>query len=209
MDDKSVWTIHTDGAARGNPGPAAFAYIIERPGQSAIEENGSIGTATNNIAEYTALLRALEHAHKLGGRRLAIFSDSDLMVQQMNGAFKVKNPGIAEIYAQAKQLTREFDSVTLRHVPRAHNYRADALCNEALDNPMPWAPPAAEAPAKRRAAATPAVVPGPHAARLRERALECLRTAAKHWAKGDPNQPPPETVCEEIWELLRQEGMLN
>src|SRR5688572_596370 len=106
MDEKNVWTIHTEGAARGNRGPAAFAYIIERPGEPVINEKVSLGTATNNIAEYTALVRALEHAQRLGGRRLAIFSDSELLVQQMNGAYKVKNPGIRELYTRASDLRR-------------------------------------------------------------------------------------------------------
>src|SRR5262245_15118520 len=90
MSEPAPWTIYTDGASRANPGPAAFAYIIERPGESAIEEKGCLGDTTNNIAEYTALIRALEHAQRLGGRRLVINSDSELMVKQMLGAYKVK-----------------------------------------------------------------------------------------------------------------------
>jgi ribonuclease HI len=138
MDENSVWTIHTDGAARGNPGPAAVAYVIQRPGEPVIEESGTLGTATNNIAEYTALVRALEHALRLGGRRLAVFSDSELLVQQMNGAYKVKNPGIRELHTRASELRRQFESVTIQHVRREQNSQADALCNEALDNSPRW-----------------------------------------------------------------------
>ena len=85
MSEPAPWTIYTDGASRGNPGPSAFAYIIERPGDDTIEANGCLGDTTNNIAEYTALVRALQRAQQLGGRRLVVLSDSELMVKQMNG----------------------------------------------------------------------------------------------------------------------------
>jgi ribonuclease HI len=126
-------TIHTDGAARGNPGPAACAYVIKRPGKKAVEHAETIGTATNNVAEYTALVMALEKAEKLGLRRLAILSDSELMVKQFNGEYAVKNVDLKELYEEALALARRFDAVTLQHVRRADNKRADRLCNEALD----------------------------------------------------------------------------
>src|SRR5262245_43777230 len=85
MSNPSTLTIYTDGAARGNPGPAAFAYIISHDGAVVVEESGCLGTATNNIAEYTALVRALEHAATLGAESLVIHSDSELLVKQMNG----------------------------------------------------------------------------------------------------------------------------
>src|SRR5262245_41391159 len=128
MSDTAEWLIHTDGGARGNPGPAAFAYTIQHPGAPDIEESGFLGTATNNIAEYAGLVRALEHARKLGGRRLAIQSDSELMVRQMNGEYKVKNPGIRDLFEQADKLRRGFERVTFKHVRREFNKRADALC---------------------------------------------------------------------------------
>jgi len=133
MKDSGVLTIYTDGAARANPGPAAFAYVIQRDGQDDVEEKGRMGIATNNVAEYTALIKALEHAKELGGRRLAIHSDSELMVNQMKGAYKVKNAGLRPLYEDARRLWEEFDHVTIRHVRREENSRADALCNEALD----------------------------------------------------------------------------
>jgi len=223
MDDKTVWTIHTDGGARGNPGPAAFAYVIERPGEPPIEEMGHLGKTTNNIAEYTALVRALEHAHKLGGKRVVLNSDSELMVHQMNGVYKVKNPGIRPLYDEAKELTRQFDSVKIRHVYREQNSRADALCNEALDNPQRYratrsaaivasttATSTAPAPARTRAAAAPPLtIFGSREQAFRERAVACLKGAAERWAEGDPTRPDPEAVCDALWGILREEGLLS
>src|SRR5262249_51058327 len=106
-------TIHTDGAARGNPGPAAFAYVIQRDGQQTIKEAGLLGETTNNVAEYTALIRALEHAKKLEGKRLQIRSDSELLVKQMNGHYRVKNAQLFDLYQEAKELVRQFERVEI------------------------------------------------------------------------------------------------
>jgi ribonuclease HI len=215
MSDSAPWIIHTDGAARANPGPAAFAYVIERPGAGTIEANGCLGDTTNNIAEYTALVRALEHAGRLGGRRLVIHSDSELMVNQMNGAYKVKHPGLVPLYEQAKALTRQFDNVTVRHVRREQNKRADQLCNDALDgntcsaaagsSGTAVAPKRAPAP-RRGKIETPAYSAKVQA--VREQAVDCLRTAAHAWARGDADNPPPDAVWEQLWDMLRQEGVL-
>ena len=95
-------TIHTDGASRGNPGAAAYAYVIARDGQPPIEEADCLGRMTNNQAEYTALVRALEHALELGTHhRLLIHSDSELMVKQMNGEYRVKNEELRGLYEEA------------------------------------------------------------------------------------------------------------
>src|ERR1019366_8556014 len=87
------------------------------------------------IAEYTGLVKALEHARELGGRMLIVNSDSELMVKQMNGQYKVKNEGLRPLYEQAVQLRKQFESVTIKHIYREQNSQADALCNEAMDNP--------------------------------------------------------------------------
>jgi ribonuclease HI len=126
-------TIHTDGAARGNPGPAAFAFVITRDGEPDIEEHGCLGNTTNNVAEYTALVRALARAVEVGAERAVVYSDSELMVKQMNGEYRVKNADLKDLYLQAKGLTSRFASVTIRHVRREQNGRADQLCNRALD----------------------------------------------------------------------------
>lgn len=135
MTETDVLTIYTDGASRGNPGAAAFAYVISREGQQPIEEAECLGDATNNQAEYTALVRALERALQLGPHhRLLVHSDSELMVKQMNGEYRVKNAELRDLYEQACALRQRFEgAVTIRHVRRALNKRADELCNQALD----------------------------------------------------------------------------
>jgi len=195
MSDEA-WTIHIDGAARGNPGPAAFAFMIARPGKPPVEEAASFGRATNNVAEYTALIRALERAAALGGRKLTIFSDSELLVKQVNGEYRVKNEDLKLLHAHAEALLRRFEHVSLRHVRREQNARADALCNRALDGP--------------RGARTAKREPGPgREEALTADALACLKSAAAEWAKGSPTQPPPELVWEQLWSLVVESGLLK
>ena len=204
MNEAGLFTIHTDGAARGNPGPAAFAYTIERPGGSALEVKGCMGATTNNIAEYTAVVRALEHAHELGAHRVVLLSDSELMVNQMTGRYKVKNEGLRPLYEQARELCAHFEAVTFRHVRREDNRRADRLCNEALDGvksgPAPG--PARTKPASGKAGAG-------RLDAVREEALECLRSVAAAWSRGDPNEPPAEAVWEQLWTILDEGGVLK
>ncbi len=148
MSEPTLLTIHTDGASRGNPGAAAFAYVINRSGQAPIESSGCLGTMTNNQAEYTALVRALEHALRLGpDHRVLVKSDSELMVKQMRGEYKVKNEDLRDLYQQARQLANRFSgSVTFQHVRREQNKRTDQLCNEALDGACRPAPAGEEEP---------------------------------------------------------------
>src|SRR6478735_8386779 len=94
-------TMHIDGASRGNPGRAAYAVVLARPGLPVVEEADTIGTATNNVAEYTALVEGLSLASELGVKKLAVFSDSELMVKQMNGEYRVKNPDLVDLYQEA------------------------------------------------------------------------------------------------------------
>ncbi len=128
-------TIHTDGASRGNPGAAAYAFVIARAGLPVIEEADCLGQMTNNQAEYTALVRALERALELGAEAdLIIHSDSELMVKQMRGEYRVKNEDLRDLYKQALELSGRFlGKVTFKHVRREMNQRADELGNEALD----------------------------------------------------------------------------
>jgi ribonuclease HI len=199
MAETSVLTIHTDGASRGNPGAAAYAYVIEQDGELLIEEAGCLGQMTNNQAEYTALVRALEHALEIGGHhRVIVNSDSELMVKQMNGEYRVKNEELRDLYAQACALRKRFDgAVSIRHVRRAQNKRADELCNEALDGkrePMPRATP--------KEPATPAPPPPS----LREQAVSCLRQAASAWASGAAG-PAPEAIWRQLVEVLERQGV--
>src|SRR5262249_33366253 len=136
MAETAQLTINTDGASRGNPGAAAYAYVITRDGQLLVEEAGCLGELTNNQAEYTALVRALEHALQLGpDNRVIVHSDSELMVKQLNGEYPVKNEELRPLYEEAVRLRRQFKQpVAFRHVRREQNKRADELCNEALDS---------------------------------------------------------------------------
>src|SRR5262245_22555135 len=147
MSDDAA-TIHIDGASRGNPGDAAYAVVIDIPGQPRIEEAGVLGKETNNVAEYTALVKALEKAKHLGLKRLRIMSDSELLVKQVNGEYRVKNDDLRWLFNEAKGLMEHFASVSLKHVRREENKRADELCNEALDGQKPKKSPTEKAAAR-------------------------------------------------------------
>ena len=126
--------VHVDGGARGNPGPAAIGVVVSDTGGAVLEELGErIGVATNNVAEYRALLRGLELAGALGARKVEIVNDSELVARQLTGAYKVKHPSMRPLYEQAIAALRAFEGWKIRTVPRAQNARADALVNEALD----------------------------------------------------------------------------
>jgi ribonuclease HI len=125
---------YIDGGARGNPGPAGYGVRIESADGTLVEEFGdSIGVATNNVAEYRALIAALDWARTRGLKQLHVRSDSLLLVQQMLGRFKVKHPGLQPLHAKARLLAHEIGRVTFEHVGRAHNAHADRLANAAMD----------------------------------------------------------------------------
>jgi probable phosphoglycerate mutase len=126
--------LSTDGGARGNPGPAAFAYVLESEDGSVLDARGEpIGVATNNVAEYRALVAGLAKAAELGLAEVEVVSDSELLVRQMRGEYRVKNAALRELSLEAARLARRFDRVTYRAVRREHNELADRLVNEALD----------------------------------------------------------------------------
>ncbi len=123
-----------DGGARGNPGPAAFAYVLEAEDGTVLAAHGeAIGVATNNVAEYRALVAGLEKAVELGVGELEVVSDSELLVKQMNGEYRVKNTALRELSLDATRLARKLGRVRYRAVRRAENELADRLVNEALD----------------------------------------------------------------------------
>jgi ribonuclease HI len=125
---------YIDGGARGNPGPAGYGVRVERPDGTLVEEFGeSIGVATNNVAEYRGLLAALEWATAHGCRHLRVRSDSLVLVQQMLGNYKVKNPGLQPLHARARLLVHGLGRVAFEHVPRESNTHADRLANAAMD----------------------------------------------------------------------------
>lgn len=127
-------TLYTDGGARGNPGPAASAFVLEDEAGSTIDARGdTIGVATNNVAEYRAVLAGLARAHELGLKEVEVVSDSELVVKQMTGEYRIKNQTLLELSLEIKALEREIGSVSYRSVRREHNELADRLVNEALD----------------------------------------------------------------------------
>lgn len=126
--------IHVDGGARGNPGPAAIAAVLSTPeGEVVADAKEAIGVATNNVAEYRALLLGLEKARELGADEVEVVNDSELVQKQINGQYKVKHPDMKPLYAQSMEAFRGFASWSIRSVPRAQNKDADALVNQALD----------------------------------------------------------------------------
>ncbi len=126
--------LWTDGGARGNPGPAAYGYVLEGDDGTVLAAHGeAMGVATNNVAEYSALIAGLEKALELAVGDLEVVSDSELMVKQMRGEYKVKNAALRELSLRAGQLAREVRSVRYTAVRREHNELADRLVNEALD----------------------------------------------------------------------------
>jgi ribonuclease HI len=126
--------LSTDGGARGNPGPAAYGYVLESDDGHVLDARGErIGVATNNVAEYRALLAGLEKALELGVTELEVVSDSELLVKQMRGEYKVKNDALRALHGEASELAEELDKVAYTAVRRAHNELADSLVNDALD----------------------------------------------------------------------------
>ena len=132
--------LFTDGGSRGNPGPSAGAFLICKMDDNVVEKSGFyIGITTNNQAEYKALLKGLQRSAKLGIRKLNVFIDSELIVKQLSGHYKIKNKGLEPLYRQIKDLATSFEEVSFTHVPRALNKEADLEVNRILDEQKPSA----------------------------------------------------------------------
>lgn len=132
--NKKLLIINTDGGARGNPGPAGIGLVIKNEdGELVYSHGGYIGETTNNVAEYSALVKALEEAVNLGATDVRIQMDSELIVKQMQGAYKIKQPTLQELAAKVFALLNKFNSHSFFHVRREFNKEADALVNQALD----------------------------------------------------------------------------
>jgi ribonuclease HI len=128
-------TVNVDGGARGNPGPAAIGVVVRNDDGAVVEAVGeTIGRQTNNVAEYKALLRGIELASAHGATVVELIGDSELVVRQVEGRYKVKNADLKPLHQRAKEMLGEFDNWEIRHVKRAQNADADALVNQALDN---------------------------------------------------------------------------
>ncbi|HZQ91591.1 MAG TPA: ribonuclease HI family protein [Terriglobales bacterium] len=132
---RTDWVLaHVDGGARGNPGPAGYGVVIEdAAGIRLAELSQYLGHQTNNFAEYSGLLAALDWALKAGKPALRVLSDSELMVRQMNGQYRVRSPGLKELYDSARQRVRKLEAFRIEHVRREQNRDADRLANEAMD----------------------------------------------------------------------------
>lgn len=127
--------LYTDGASRGNPGEAgAGIVILDRQGGEIIAQGRYLGTCTNNVAEYKALIMGLLQAAQLGGDRIEIFLDSQLIVRQIQGLYKVKSTDLQPLFARAKELLATFDNYEIKHIPREENKRADQLANQGIDD---------------------------------------------------------------------------
>jgi ribonuclease H / adenosylcobalamin/alpha-ribazole phosphatase len=127
--------LQTDGGSRGNPGPAAYGYVLESEDGHVLAAHGeTIGVATNNVAEYRGLIAGLEQAFEAGVTELEVVSDSELLVKQMRGEYKVKKETLRELVAEAHDLADRLDKVTYTAVRREHNELADSLVNDALDS---------------------------------------------------------------------------
>jgi ribonuclease HI len=126
--------VHVDGGARGNPGPAAAACVISSPEGEVLGEHAQLlGTVTNNVAEYRALLLGLERARELGASEIEVIGDSELIAKQVRGIYKVKHEAMKLLHSEAKAALGQFERWSIRTVPRAQNEHADALVNAALD----------------------------------------------------------------------------
>jgi ribonuclease HI len=130
----AVLHLHIDGASRGNPGEASFGIFVQpQDGSPPAELYGYLGRATNNVAEYQALIHALRYALKRGARRVRVFSDSQLVVRQVDGSYRVKHPDMRPLHSEAMALLARFEEARVSHVPREQNRDADRLANLALD----------------------------------------------------------------------------
>jgi ribonuclease HI len=126
--------VNVDGGSRGNPGPAAIAAVVATPDGEILEQRGErIGRATNNVAEYRALLLGIERARELGADEVEVVGDSELVVRQVKGEYKVKDDGLKPLHQKAQQALRDFESWSIRHVRRDDNEAADLLVNQTLD----------------------------------------------------------------------------
>ncbi len=131
-DEAILWT---DGAARGNPGPAGIGALLKTPGGEVLSADSAyLGEATNNVAEYKALLLGLERALALGVKRIEVRADSELLIKQIKGQYRVRNPGLRPLYEAALKLLSRFEKSTLNHVRREHNAEADRLANAGIDS---------------------------------------------------------------------------
>ena len=128
-------SIYIDGAARGNPGPAGIGVILEDANKQVVKNiDKFIGNATNNVAEYTALIIGMDEAYKLGAKKITVNTDSELMAKQLGGEYRVKSPALKSLHAKILKILDNFDQVVINNIPREENKSADRLANKAIDS---------------------------------------------------------------------------
>lgn len=132
--EEGVWRLYCDGASRGNPGPAGAGAVLYDPrGELSGQRGLYLGETTNNVAEYRALLLGLQMARQLGVHQLQIFADSELLVKQLTGRYRVKSPHLLPLWHESRKELQKFRAYAISHVPRAENQRADEMANQAID----------------------------------------------------------------------------
>ena len=135
---EGFWLLRCDGASRGNPGPAGAGIVLIDPqGQVQADQGRYLGETTNNVAEYQALLLGLAEAHRLGVKKLRVLADSELMVKQLNGRYRVKAPHLIPLWRDALDTLTKFEAWAIAHVPREENHLADEAANRAIDQKTP------------------------------------------------------------------------
>lgn len=197
-------SIHIDGGSRGNPGPASYAVVLKTSDGETIEDTGFLGQATNNVAEYTGLIKAFELAARHHLKTLHIHSDSELLVKQMSGEYRVKNEELKALFDEANDLKKKFSKVMITHVRRELNKRADELCNITLDKETKKEPKATKVSTPKSVKQVTAVSDG----RVRADCLECLESAKACWSRGE-NLPDADMVWDQLWSILEEAGVLR
>ena len=205
-----LFVAHVDGASRNNPGPAAYGVVLRRPDGSVVETLSKyIGTKTNNEAEYYGLIAALDCAASHRIARLRVVSDSELLVRQMQGNYKVKSASLKPLHEQARKLAGQFAYISFEHVPRAHNADADRLANEALDKTESHGVGARHPSAALRTGAVPArpIMQEP-AARLKAGATSAPRKIRARYSGGalHPTEPLDLAEGEEVELTIRRKA---
>ncbi len=131
-----MYVLLFDGASRGNPGPAACGFVVYRDGERVEARGEFLGTTTNNVAEYKGLIRGLEYLLRKGAREVTVYADSELVVKQVRGEYKVKSPHLKPLHQEAVNLLKMFDKASILHHPRSSNREADRIANMALDRAL-------------------------------------------------------------------------
>jgi ribonuclease HI len=190
------FTAHCDGGSRGNPGPSGYGAIVEDPqGRVAARLNQFLGIQTNNYAEYSGLLAVLEWAIQNGAKRLRVVSDSELMVKQMQGKYKVASPVLRPLYDQARRLAAKLERFEMRHTLRGGNREADRLANEAMDKGMGRNPGQQSAEALSR--------------RVSDAPLKPVSRPTAPAATAGPGQPPSARPPRQVIEGYVKDGVVH